>query len=253
MPTGIYIRTEKHLKQLRDNQRKISGARKGCKRPPFSEEWKRNLSKSHMGKKVSEEQKKKISETLKGHPFWGGMSGKHHTEETKRKMRLVHKGIKLSEETKKKLSNVLKGIHTSPRTEFKKGNIPHNTGKKRPNLSGEKHWNWNGGITQLTKGIRQSLEYKNWRKSVFERDNYTCQVCGKRGVYLEVNHKIPFSVILYEEGIGNIEDAIKSKRLFDIDNGETLCVECHFLTPTYRTKMLIRDEDGKFRSIFKLC
>lgn len=37
---------------------------------------------------------------------------------------------------------------------------------------------------------------KEWyriRKVVFERDNYTCQYCGKRGCVLEVDHIIPFS------------------------------------------------------------
>jgi hypothetical protein len=32
----------------------------------------------------------------------------------------------------------------SPST-FKKGHIPHNNGKKRPELSGAKHFNWKGG------------------------------------------------------------------------------------------------------------
>jgi len=31
------------------------------------------------------------------------------------------------------------------------------------------------------------------RKQVFERDNYTCVYCGKRGGKLEADHKIPFS------------------------------------------------------------
>jgi len=51
---------------------KISKSRKGKKRPPFSKEWKRNMSKSHIGisswnKDIphSEKTKKKISDTLK--------------------------------------------------------------------------------------------------------------------------------------------------------------------------------------------
>ena len=40
------------------------------------------------------------------------------------------------------------------------------------------------------------INVKEWyriRKVVFERDNYICQYCGKRGGILEVDHSIPFS------------------------------------------------------------
>lgn len=37
------------------------------------------------------------------------------------------------------------------------------------------------GKTKIQKRIRQRTSYKNWRTSVFERDNYTCQSCNKRG------------------------------------------------------------------------
>jgi hypothetical protein len=37
---------------------------------------------------------------------------------------------------------------------------------------GEKSYLWLGGITDKNMKIRNSFEYKEWRKSVFERDNY---------------------------------------------------------------------------------
>ena len=101
-----------------------------------------------------------------------------------------------------------KGQHASPSTEFKKGM------KVGPlnNL-------WKGGITPINTRIRQSDEYKTWRKSVFERDDYTCQICFVRGVEIHADHIKPFSIF-------------KDLR-FDISNGRTLCVPCHKNTETY--------------------
>ena len=42
-----------------------AAARKGKKRTPYSEEWKRKLSESHKGKKHTEETKQKMSESRK--------------------------------------------------------------------------------------------------------------------------------------------------------------------------------------------
>ena len=90
--------------------------------------------------------------------------------------------------------------------------------------SGEKSIFWKGGISSETELARKSPEYKIWRTSVFERDNYTCIHCGKTGGKLQADHIKPFS---------------KYKELrFDINNGRTLCIECHYKTDTYGSKML---------------
>lgn len=69
--------------------------------------------KAHLGIRLSEETKKKISKSLSGtnNPMYGksAMLGKHHSEETKRKMSKSAKGRKMSEETKDKLRNYYKG------------------------------------------------------------------------------------------------------------------------------------------------
>lgn len=48
-----------------EHKRKISESRKGKKRKPFSKEWRRKISEKMKGRKFSEETKRKISEAIK--------------------------------------------------------------------------------------------------------------------------------------------------------------------------------------------
>jgi len=92
MPSGVYRRTEEHIRKLRgrhwklseETKKKLSIAFKGKKRPPFSEEHRRKLSEAKKGGKCywygkhrSEEIKKKMSEAEMGeknHNWQGGIS-----------------------------------------------------------------------------------------------------------------------------------------------------------------------------------
>ena len=133
------------------------------------------------------------SKTGENHPIWGGhsaMLGRRHSESTKRrisasrigkctgesncnygkhlsidaknKLRITMSGRKASEETKKKISDA----HT-----------------------GEKHWNWQGGISSApycekwTRGFRESIRKKY---------GHVCFICNKsekdNGSKLSVHH-----------------------------------------------------------------
>lgn len=94
---------------------------------------------------------------------------------------------------------------------------------KPPKMFGEDNYNWKGGITPINTKIRNSLVYKMWRKNVFERDNYTCQICNQRGNKLHADHIKPF--------------ALYPKLRLSINNGRTLCVPCHKKTDTYLSKI----------------
>lgn len=135
--------------------------------------------------------------------------GHTHSEKTKRKISLAHQGMK------KPWS---KG--------WVKGNIPWNTGIKMPFPA------WNKGLTLSleyrkklslahmstrttteNKLARNSVDNLNWRKAVYERDDYTCLICKKKGGRLTPHHVLAFA--RYKE------------YRFDIDNGRTLCSDCH--------------------------
>ena len=78
---------------------------------------------SRKGRKMSEETKHKISESKKGIKIGP------RSEEFGRKMSEIQKGKIISEEQRKKISATMKGRHTSPDTEFKKGQKAWNKGK----------------------------------------------------------------------------------------------------------------------------
>lgn len=126
-------------------------------------------------------------------------------------------------------------------TSFKKGHKPSINAHKFK--SGDKHWlygkhwtlemrkklslahlgidsqKWFGFTTPERKRAMQHRLYKEWRKSVFERDDYTCKECGLRGVELHADHIKPW--------------AFFDKLRYDINNGRTLCVDCHRETDTW--------------------
>lgn len=107
--------------------------------------------------------------------------------------------------------------------------------KLSESLRGNKSYNWKGG-QEIKRQIRDNFKYRKWRMDIFERDNWTCQFCRIRGVYLEAHHIKKFSSIVRENNIKVLEQALNCDELWDIDNGVTLCKDCHKLTDNYGEK-----------------
>lgn len=98
-----------------------------------------------------------------------------------------------TEETRQKMSEAAKG-HT------------RNKGENNPN--------WKGGITPENDKLRKSPKAKEWRTAVFERDNYTCQLCNKKSQGdIQAHH------------IGTWNNYSFARLL--VCNGITLCKKCH--------------------------
>ena len=197
------------------------GHNKGIK---HSEEHKRNISLGLTGRIVSEETKLKISIANKGKTL-----GRKLLPETKAKMSLAQKGHhrkgwKLSEQTR---ANISKG-HIGTNTWMKGKKLSEEWKKNIRKAVQQKvkdgtHNFWKGGISKINRTERMNAmgtyEHKLWRKSVFERDDYTCQECKERGKKIEADHIKPYA--LYPE-----------LRLV-VENGRTLCKECHMKTDTW--------------------
>jgi len=107
---------------------------------------------------------------------------------------------------------------------------------------GNKSPNYIDGRTSFHHIIRDLKKYKDWRFRIFKRDNYTCQECGiKLSGILNAHHLKEFHELLAEflqeyNQFSPIEDketlvrlAMKWKPFWDIDNGKTLCEDCHKL------------------------
>jgi 5-methylcytosine-specific restriction endonuclease McrA len=123
----------------------------------------------------------------KGHPYISNWTGHHHSLESKKKMRLAKLGKKQVRSIEGKIS-------------FKQ------------KMSGEKCWRWKGGITSEDR--LQRIKFRiSLQKKVFQKDNYTCQICGSRK-NLQVDH------------IQSWKDFIELR--FSIDNCRTLCAKCHY-------------------------
>lgn len=166
---------------------------------------KANLGRKYPNRKLTTEHRANIALARKKE--WG--NGKRHG------------GWKLTKVQRKNMSLARKGKHLSIEHRRKLSVIRLNSLKTH---RGANHHNWKGGITTEICRIRKSVEYKLWREAVFGRDNYTCVWCGAKcgngkKVILNADHIKPFSLF--------------PELRFCIDNGRTLCRQCHLTTHTY--------------------
>lgn len=163
-----------------------------------------------------------------------------------------NKNLKMSDKTKDKLSKSKLGKKQPNLTGSKNGmfgkkswnsgktglQIGWNKGKKtikevRDKISGNKNYRWKGGVNSINTLVRKCYEYRQWVQDILKRDDYTCQKCGLRGIKLNAHHIKPFAQILKENNITTLTEALLCYELWDYDNGQTLCLDCHKKTDSY--------------------
>ena len=96
-------------------------------------------------------------------------------------------------------------------------------------------------VSNLVRLIRQMDEYEKWKRAVFIRDRFTCQLCGARNGrkrVIEADHKVGITLLVRENKVNSVESARSCKALWDINNGRTLCHSCHEQTESYPTRFV---------------
>ena len=108
-------------------------------------------------------------------------------------------------------------------------------GTKRPEMTGENNPSWNPNLTDEEREYKRLEEgLKKWKENVMIRDNYTCQVTGKRGGNLNCHHL-------------NSYHWDKEHRT-DINNGITISEEIHKLFhKTYGYKNNTKEQFEEFK------
>lgn len=93
-------------------------------------------------------------------------------------------------------------------------------GKKRLDMRGEQNPMWTPNPKSDPRKLeRHQIHYKEWRRLVFIRDDYTCQKCAVRGVALQADHELSYRLF--------------PELRYEILNGRTLCISCHVKTSNY--------------------
>ena len=198
------------MKMSEETKLKISLSKKGCK------SWNKGLpteKQPWFGKKLSKEHKEKLSKVKQG------------------KKKIINCltcnlefNIPKSQENKRKFCSY--ECYWKDKT----GKESHLKGVKMPNRSGENHFAWIKDRTKLAKRQeRNDMAYKEWRKNVWLRDNFTCKIANPncKG-HIEAHHILSwrdFPELRYE-----------------INNGITLCHAHH---PRKRS------EEAKLSSYFQ--
>ena len=172
-------------KQTKEHREKIGDANRGKKKPAMTEETKRKIGESN---RIS----RKGMKFTKEHRINLSESHKNPSKEIRKRMSEARKGTHPSEETKRKM---------------------------RLAKEGEKSHFWKGGISFEPYSVNWTMTLK---RSIRERDNYTCMICGKE----QCDKTFCIHHIDYD------------KKNCDPKNLITLCNSCHTKTNSNREKWI---------------
>ena len=164
----------------------------------MSEETKAKIRAAMKGWKLSAPHKEKIRQTS---------LGRKHSQQTKERLRSFFKGRKIT--WSEKLSTALKG------KTYAQLHGPEKALERRHAHSATMRRKWEGKPRAYR--FRNDPRYRDWRTAVFQRDDFTCSICGSRGglkFRLEAHHVKRWSTHV--------------DLRYEVSNGVTVCKgACH--------------------------
>lgn len=119
-------------------------------------------------------------------------------------------------------------MYTTIKLFFDQGLSVDKVSKKLPSVSKGllyqyyKKWRLEKYRTSKDSMLYHTPEYNSWREAVFIRDGRKCVVCGYKGSKsnpLQADHILAKS--------------LHPDKMYDVNNGRTLCLRCHKKTETY--------------------
>jgi len=207
-----------------------------------------------LGTKFSLKRRKQISKKKIGvlNPQWKG--GRAKCEICKKELtdyrstRCRNHMKPMSEKNKKILSSQRIGSNNPMFGKKLSDNHKKKLSIVNSNRRGKNNPNWRGTVP-LNKSIRELPESRDLKIETFIRDNRKCVVCGS-GDKIEAHHIVSVAEIINKNQLKTINDCLKCKLLFDIENLITLCNKCHKKTKNYGcSKKYFVDKRGIIRDI----
>lgn len=97
---------------------------------------------------------------------------------------------------------------------------------------------------KISHYLRTTSSYLKWKNAVLDKDNHKCIECGSEDD-LQAHHVYSLYDICKENNF-NIEKILNSEIFNDVNNGKTVCVQCHHDYHPWTT--IKRNANGQFLS-----
>jgi 5-methylcytosine-specific restriction endonuclease McrA len=104
---------------------------------------------------------------------------------------------------------------------------PEQLAARGEKMRGENHYQWKGGASKLNTAIRQMNENRKWMDAVKDRDGGKCVRCGSAD-QVESHHIAELVTLIEFHKVKTRDDARGVTAFWDLNNGETLCRQCHY-------------------------